>query len=121
MRGGNGSLNIFTGAGAWVDEITGAQLFQNFTVYIGALALIIRSERAANVRPLAPREAKPAQVFKHGLDKFRLTAGFIQIFVAQDHGAAMRTSTLLGSPKRAGMTEVHVTRGRRRETSAIAV
>src|SRR5689334_10393109 len=88
MRCLQGLFQVFARAGAGIDATGIAQTPPAFQVKTAALALRIRSKRAAYVRAFVPFETKPAQVFKHCLNKLRLASLKVEVFIAKDQLAS---------------------------------
>ena len=76
------------------------------TIEVVALALRIRSEGSALVRPFLPLQAQPTQILDQGVIKVRLRAVGIEILVAQDQGPSGGLRTLLGDPEGTCMAQV---------------
>ena len=119
VRSGRGLLDVFARTSAGINEISGAQFFQRGAKKIHPLALIVRREFSANIRSFAPLKSKPAQVFEHRRNKFHFEARGVQIFVPQNQFAAVRPRAFLRDPECPRVAEMHITRRRRREASAI--
>jgi hypothetical protein len=81
-----------------------SQALEGIDVKSLPFALGVRSVGSAPVRTFLPFEPKPAQVFEHGLNKFRFAPRPIQVFITQNEHTSMRTGPLLRGPERPGMT-----------------
>lgn len=106
-----GIEDIAAGAGAGENGAGGVELGESGAVEWQPFALVDDG--------LGPREAEPTQVFEHGGDEIEAEADGVEVVVAEKQSAAGGAGAIGGEPKRAGMAEVEVTGGRRREASAI--
>ena len=104
---------------ARIDHSRIPQLPPRLQIKSAPLTLRIRSHRPAIVRPLAPRDPQPSQIFHHGLDKLGPGALGIQVFVAQDQLPAPLRRPPCRHPKRARMSEMQKPSRRRRKSPAI--
>ena len=71
-----------------------------------SLTLAIRCKRAPAVRPFLPFKAEPVEILVKWRHEFRFAATRVEIFIAEDQDAAVRTGTLLGHPKSPGMAQM---------------
>jgi hypothetical protein len=71
-----------------------------------ALALRVWAMSATTIRPLAPMNSKPTQVFDHGASKFRTRTLRIQILIPQDQNSLILNRPLRRDPESARMTNV---------------
>ena len=106
MGCGEGVLDVPAGAGAGVDRAQGAEAFESGDVMLAALALGVRTIRAAAVGAFLPLESEPAEVLDQGLDEKGAAAGGVEVFIAQHERTAVLGGALLGDPEGLGMTEV---------------
>lgn len=102
------SQHILAGAGAWVNETAGAQLFEHLPVSRFSLALGVRTEWTTPLRAFIPFKPKPTQIVIHCSHELRFATVAIQVFVSQDQNAALGAGTLLRGPERSGMAEMQV-------------
>ena len=84
-----------------------------------AFALVVWRVRSADIGTFIPAQSEPAQILEHRRDEHGPAARAVEVFIAQDECAARRFGALLGSPKRAGVAQVEVARGRWRKAAAI--
>src|SRR6185437_10168563 len=119
MRRARGGLKILSRTNAWINESARLQFLASLAIQRIALALIIGSERPADIRPFLPFEAEPAQVFEHGRDESRFAARAVQVVVAQYQCAAGGARALLGDPERPRMPDMQQPCRRGRDASAI--
>src|SRR5215469_6233484 len=69
-------------------------------------ALRVRTVRTATVRPLAPGNPQPLEVFDHRLDKLRAAPLRIQIFVTQDQIPVALGGSRGSNPERARVSKM---------------
>lgn len=112
-------LNVFSRTRAGINETASAQLFQPRAIKIKSFALIVRTERTADIRTFLPLKSEPAQVLEHRCDVFRFAARAIQIVVAQDEHSAIFNHALLSDPERSRVTQVQQPGRGGRDASAI--
>ena len=84
-----------------------------------AVALRIRRKRSAAIRPFAPFQAEPFQIFVHGGDELRFAACKIQIFISQNQRAGVFLGAFLSRPEGSGVTKMQQACWRGRDSSAI--
>jgi hypothetical protein len=112
-------LKIFARTRARINKSAQLQFFQCHAIVRITLALIIRRERSADIRPFLPIEAEPPQVFEYRGSKLRLAARAVQVLVAQDQHAPRRSRPLLGHPESSRVSQMQIACGRRRNAAAI--
>ena len=83
------------------------------------LALRIRAKRPSAIRPLAPLNPQPAQIFDHRGSEFRPAPLRIQILIAQNQLPALFRRPLRRNPKRPRMPQMQQPGRRRRQPPAI--
>src|SRR5581483_3331700 len=119
--GSTGRLSkILSRTRAGIDAAGIAQSPPRFQVEAAPVALRVRVIRSAAIRTLAPVNAEPLEIFKHGGDKLRSAALRIEVFVAENQHAIMGFCALSSDPKGAGMTNVEKSGWRWRKTAAIS-
>ncbi len=106
-----GIEDIAAGAGTGENGAGGVEL--------GEGGAVERETRALADDGLGPGEAEPTQVFEHGGDEIEAETDGVEVVVAEKQSAAGGAGALGSEPKRAGVAEVEVPGGRRREASAI--
>jgi hypothetical protein len=84
------------------------------------LTLRIRTTSPAAVRPLAPLNSQPAQIFIHCRHKLRPTALRIQILIAEDQLAMMLSRPSSRNPECPRMPQMQQPSRRRRKPTAVA-
>src|SRR5262249_21728328 len=82
-RGGATLLELLIGAVAGIRHVRDQQAIGRGAVEIDALALAIGTRRAADVRPLVPFEAEPAEVVEHAA--LALGGGALNVRVVAAH------------------------------------
>lgn len=111
VRGGDRIEDVAAGARAGEDETGGVEFGEGGAV--GGQAGTLRDDR------LAPREAKPAEIFDYGGDEIEAEADGVEIVVAEEEFAAAGAGAFGSEPKRAGVAEVKMARGRRGEAAEV--
>src|SRR5208282_4855829 len=119
IRSARRQRKILARTSAWIQKPARPQAPPSLQIVRPALTLRVRAVRAATVRPLAPTNSQPAQIFNHGASKFRPRASRIQILVPQN-----QSSPILGRPLRRDaegprVANMQQPRRRRRQASAI--
>src|ERR1700691_3050239 len=71
-----------------------------------ALALGVRGIGSAAIRPLAPTNSQPAQIFHHGASTLRSRALWIQILIPQNQSSVILDRPLRCDPESSRMTKV---------------
>lgn len=66
-----------------------------------------------------PADAEPEQVFNRGAGEFTAGAVGVEVFDAENESALSVAGALIGLPEGAGMANVEIAGGRRRETAAV--
>src|SRR5215470_6739150 len=92
-----------------------------FEIMSAPLALQVRTECPAAVRPLAPPDPQPLQILDHRPRKFLTRALRIKVLIAQNECAVPLDGSLRRDPERARMADMQQPRGRRRQPPAITV
>lgn len=108
VRRGGRALQVSARAGAGIDEAGGAKLFKGGMVEVGALALIVGGEGAAEIRAFVPLEAEPLEIFQERTDELRTRTRGVEILIAKNQHTVLRARALPGGPEGAGVTEVKV-------------
>ena len=121
MRSGERAKNILTGTCAGINGAAAAKLLKSGAIDLDALALIVRRMGSAKVGAFAPPEAEPVKVLDHRGHELGFAASAIQVVVAKNERASRSYRALLCKPKRARVAEVEMTRGRRGQTTAVAL
>ena len=116
---GSGFGKVFARAGAGVDETLFFEGSPSAQVESAALALNVWRVRTADVGALLPADAEPEEVFEHRIGVGLLGALRVEIFVAEDKGALGGKGAFVGGPERAGVSDVKIARGGRRDAAAI--
>jgi hypothetical protein len=119
MRRAERGLQIFARASAGKEKSSIAKFAPGIEINGAASALDIGTKRATFVRTLMPTDSEPAKVIERGISIHGSTAVWIEIFHAQDQGAASVPRSLPSRPKGARMTDVQVSGRRRCKSSAI--
>ena len=119
IRRSRRQLHILPRTSTRIDHSRIPQLPPRLQIKSAPLTLRIRAHRPAIVRPLAPRDAQPSQIFHHGFDKLRPGALRIQVFVAEDQLPAPLRRPPCRHPKRARMSQMQKPSRRRRKSPAI--
>ena len=86
------------------------ELFQGSAITRASLALIVRAERAADIRAFRPAQAEPTQIFQHGSGEIQAEANGVQVIITQDQGASGSAGAFSGDPERARMSKMEVAR-----------
>jgi hypothetical protein len=119
MRGLQRQLNVPPRTSTGIDQALLLKPCERGGIERGTLALHVRSEGSTHIRALFPAQTEPAQILEHGGGKLRPTTFLVQIFAAQNKNAFLCSRPFLSEPKRPGVPEVQVTRGRWRQSSTI--
>ncbi len=106
MGSASGFGQILARAGAREDVAAVAELPPGVEIETVAFALRVRSEGAADVRSLLPRDSQPVKIFDKSLHVLQLGALRIEVFVAQDERSVGLQSALVGSPEGGSVTKV---------------
>ena len=75
---------ILARTSAGIQKTAGPQPPPSLQIVRPALTLRVSAVRTAKVRPLAPTNSQPSQIFNHGASKFRSRALRIQILIPQN-------------------------------------
>ena len=84
------------------------ELFQGSAITRASLALIVRAERAADIRAFRPAQAEPTQIFQHGSGEIQAEANGIQIIITQHQCASGCAGTFARDPECARMTQMQM-------------
>ena len=103
----------------WINPTRIAQLLPRRKIMPSPLALRIRTNRPAAVRPLNPRNPQPPKIVDHRVHELIPAALRIQIFIAQDQLPAVLGGTPRRNPKSPRVPHMQQPGGRRREPPAI--
>ena len=119
MGRGEGGGEVFAGAVAGVQEAAEEQAPPGIDVGGVALALEIRRAGTADVRPLMPADAEPEEIFNGGGGELSAASLGVKVFNAQDDCALGVAGALEGFPEGAGVADMEIAGGRRRNAAAI--
>jgi hypothetical protein len=121
VRRAGGLKHILSRASAGIDQRRIAQFFPGREIDSASLALDVRPEVSARVRPFIPAQSKPAQVVHDRAAKFGPAPIAIQIFNPKNQSSPGLLSALLRPPKRHRMPKMQITGGRWGDAAAVGI
>ena len=111
---------VFAGAAAGIDISACQQPVKCVFVNGLSLTLEVGCVGSAAVRAFIPVHAEPMEIFERGVGVFGATAIWIEVFHAHDERAVCSACALPCNEESAGVADVKMAGGRRREPAAVS-